>query len=184
MEEKTSIDCKKLRNKYFLLHELWIRFRHLTAWQKIDRNGRAYTWPKGPNNCFRSFSVASKATFLTINFVELVSFSIFLGIFSSFLLLQSCKMRACPSRTVPWSKYLKGKTAFWKCRQRTSYHNKLCWNNTCRSLQTFNAVSTLSNSMKPKPIERVFPFFTCFLTYHREKKWNVPPRRRKQNNQL
>ena len=32
---------------------------------------------------------------------------------------------------------------------------------TCRSLQIFVAVSTESNSIKPKPIETFFPFFMC-----------------------
>ena len=62
------------------------------------------TWPNGLNNCLRSFSVASKATFLTINFVELLSLSIFFSTCSSFLARHSCRMRAWPSRTVPWNR--------------------------------------------------------------------------------
>lgn len=42
------------------------------------------------------------------------------------------------------------------------YH--VTWFVTCKSLQTFVAVSTESNSMKPKPIETFFPFFKCFFT--------------------
>ena len=60
------------------------------------------TWPNGLNNCLRSFSVASNATLRTSSFVELLSFSFFFVAWPSFFPWHSCKIKACPSRTVPY----------------------------------------------------------------------------------
>lgn len=80
------------------------------------------TWPNELNNCLRSFFVAWKATFLTINFVVLLSFPTFSSAFPS-LEWQSCKIRAWPSKTDPCKKKIKNSLVIWLyCRKFDAWY--------------------------------------------------------------